>query len=381
MTTYLAVGSPSGSRSRSGSHSGSRSNSRSRSRSRSVSAEVRTDILQNLRVVEQSSPDPFEISLIRPQSRYFRIIAFAMHFGISMLESPDGRNAVVETGRDLWRFWGRRDKRNFVYQGGSEGMRDAVDDFLARVRSNPPNVIVSNRVEGEGMTKRVAWADFLDSKFDAKWAALFRLNKTVIDDALIAADDGDVEEFQHFLFLLGITAAHELIHLFVGYLTGRHEPDTPAEVQYPPRSVTTGKVLTGGESGNTWEGRLMDCVIVAYYNPGHPRRRHQAGDLYAMQNRQTPHRLEPEFIRACLQLDFRLPPRLLSRYEGKSVRLVNGACPMVDVRPFGNFQDLAGDLTEFFKVVNNLPIERIGSRELNHIMSMCRRPERVRQNA
>lgn len=38
--------------------------------------------------------------------------------------------------------------------------------------------MVSDRVQGEGVTKRFVWADMID-KFDAKWAVLFRINKIV----------------------------------------------------------------------------------------------------------------------------------------------------------------------------------------------------------
>lgn len=111
-----------------------------------------------------------------------------------------------------------------------------------------------------------------------------------------------MDEFQRFLFLLGLTTAHELVHVFVSYLTGNSTSDTPPAVQYPPRASSAGAPQSGGESGNTWEGKLMGCIVLAYFNRTNSRGPRQAGDLYALQNRVTPYRLSPEWIRKCLEL-------------------------------------------------------------------------------
>ena len=57
-------------------------------------------------------------------------------------------------------------------------MEDAVDDFLINIRTDPPNVIVSTRVTGEGAVQRLDWSNG-ENKFQVKWGAIYRLNKTV----------------------------------------------------------------------------------------------------------------------------------------------------------------------------------------------------------
>lgn len=77
-------------------------------------------------------------------------------------------------------------------------------------------------------------------------------------------------------------------------------------------------------------------------------------------------------------LDFSFPPVLVGDRNGKPLRLRNDDRRMVQVRPFRGAADLVGDLTDLFRAINKLPVERVGSRELENIMSMYRRPERVR---
>lgn len=145
--------------------------------------QVRMDILAQMRVFDQSHVDPANIALMQPSSRTFRLTAFALHFGLSVLESPQGRSSLVATARDIWSTWSNRQRRGMHFQQGNTAMdatqmNRAVNEFLASVRENPPNIIISTRVTGEGLTQRVHWANRFN-RYNAKFAALFRLNRTV----------------------------------------------------------------------------------------------------------------------------------------------------------------------------------------------------------
>lgn len=41
-------------------------------------------------------------------------------------------------------------------------------------------------------------------------------------------------------------------------------------------------------------------------------------------------------------------------------------------------QDFVGDLTEIIETINRLPVYRVGSAELGHIMAMATRPGHIR---
>lgn len=179
-------------------------------------------------------------------------------------------------------------------------MAASVDRYLTKIRADPPTVIVSDRIEGEGETIRLQWINVLiEADYTAKMAVFFRLNKMVrlrlmstylstlqiarastnpivqiIDNALHTAGENNANELRGFLFLMGLSVAHELIHTFVGFLTGDDGRDTPDSIRYP-----LGPVRQEGESGNFWEGKLLRCRIQAYFNPRNPRGTRQVGDM------------------------------------------------------------------------------------------------------
>lgn len=121
--------------------------------------------------------DPGDTPPVGLETATFRIGTFALHFGLSMLESPEGRRALIATGEDVLESLGRRGQRSIVYQG--QGAARPVDDFLAMVRANLPTITVSTRVTGEGATIRVTWLEHEAADYNAKRAGQLRLNKKV----------------------------------------------------------------------------------------------------------------------------------------------------------------------------------------------------------
>ncbi|KAK7429163.1 hypothetical protein QQZ08_004378 [Neonectria magnoliae] len=259
----------------------SRSSHTSRS-SRSPPTGPRLDVLENVRILEQSRENPYETPDIPPTSRTFRVAAFAFNLGLSMLECPRGRQALETTGTAVWRGSTVRERRDWIFQGGVSEMPQFVARFLTLCRYDPPNIIVSDRLTGEGLTQRVDWLNEVDgglNGYTPKFAALFRLNKTVIDNAIIVAAGNDGEAWQKSLFLLGVAVAHELVHIFVGFIFGDGERVTPPVVDNPPRP---GRSMRPGESGHFWEKLFLGHRVEAYYDPSDPLEAFQAGTLYAM---------------------------------------------------------------------------------------------------
>ena len=221
------------------------------------------------------------------------------------------------------------------------------------------------------------------------------------------ATDPDVEEFQRFLFLMGMAAAHELVHAFVGVLTGSAETLTPAAADYP-RPGIRGSVV-GGESGRYFEGAFCGFLVEAYHRDGHRMGVRQAGELIARTSdinlRAAFYRLDRNWVLDRLRLgtsssylprsqelkvgkitnlafflilsDFRsssLPARVVSWDRLRQKPRVS----MEEIRGRSTDADFDDDLTEFIETINRLPVHRVGSEELSHIMAMVTRPQNIR---
>jgi hypothetical protein len=142
--------------------------------------------LDNFRVLEQSRPNPTDTPALPQSSRTFRVAVFVFHMGLSMLESRRGHESLVTLISEAWRASDRRARKTFIpksdLQADSEEARRFVDCFLSKCRADPPNIIVSDRITGEGLAQRADWPNILGSSvsdYNPKWAAIFRLNKTV----------------------------------------------------------------------------------------------------------------------------------------------------------------------------------------------------------
>lgn len=175
-----------------------------------------------------------------------------------------------------------------------------------------------------GLAQRLDWWDG-ENQFQVKWGVVYRLNKMVsgpfdiiirftrntyllqiIDNAIRVADatNPDVEEFQRFLFLMGMAAAHELVHAFVGAVTGGTDRSTPPPANFPHPGLRGGAGL--GESGRYFEGVLCGFLVQAYHRDGHRLGVRQAGELVALTSdsnrRPTYYRLNRNWVLDCLRL-------------------------------------------------------------------------------
>jgi hypothetical protein len=81
--------------------------------------------------------------------------------------------------------------------------------------------------------------------------------------------------YDMFRFQMAITVAHEIIHLLIGYLTGKKQPHTPPEVSLAPYGT-----MVTGESGRYWESLLLGGVVEFYEDSQDPLGNMQAGTPY-----------------------------------------------------------------------------------------------------
>ncbi|KAK7417278.1 hypothetical protein QQX98_004712 [Neonectria punicea] len=150
---------------------------------------------------------------LQENSLEFTGLAFAIHAGVSILEKPEGRQTLQRVGLTVVREWAR------IYYN------------LSRVSQ---------------MASAARQADDTNSH-GRKMATRFRT----------------------FLFMFAVTTAHELTHLFVGYLAqGQDSIDsyTPPRVSYLNYAGLRDQygVPFSGESGRWLESRLFGGSIEFY---------------------------------------------------------------------------------------------------------------------
>jgi len=118
--------------------------------------------------------------------------------------------------------------------------------------------------------------------FDTLSAAMFG------EEPFIGESEARDQVFKIQMLAMGITVAHELVHAFVGFLTGTELPMTPSHVSFVPefnnRQCSDGTV--SGHSGYAWEAKVFGGFItyVAAAHPpeldDHPLGKRQAGELW-----------------------------------------------------------------------------------------------------
>ncbi|KAK4205128.1 hypothetical protein QBC40DRAFT_261114 [Triangularia verruculosa] len=306
-----------------------------------------------IRAVLQDARSPYDVVPLANTSRTFRFAVYCMTFAFNLLESQKGRSALI-----------------------------TVDQFLESIRNDPPNVIVSTRVSGEGKTQRLNWNAYLGGDpYEAKSGVIFRLNKTIIDNAVYAADNNHREDFERFCFLMGLAAAHELVHTFVGYLTGNSDTDTPPRVIFPNIAPTAPLPVTDGEVGRFWEGKLLGFLVQAWEDPRNPLGDRQAGEMlgYLYDQQSKHYALGQGWMRAWAFLDFSVQPVR----SAAPVHVSRGRKTMQETerrKHFFNKNDIPDsvDKTAFVERINDFPAHRLPLTVVRDIVSMAAHPSRIR---
>lgn len=121
-------------------------------------------------------------------------------------------------------------------------------------------------------------------------------------NASTTQDPHELAAFETFMFLMGFTVAHEMLHLFVGYLVGYITPSTPPTVTFLPALYNN--VLEDGtemgESGHAWEGLVFGGTVDAFESRSNPLGARQAGVLYAIDGNQISRPLDHSCVRRVL---------------------------------------------------------------------------------
>lgn len=130
-------------------------------------------------------------------------------------------------------------------------------------------------------------------------------------EGLIAAGDLATKEttpgvsmaaYESFMFLMAITVAHELCHLYVGLFTGYDRPQTPEDVSFLPELFNQsfeGDII--GESGRAWEGMVLGGIVECFADLKHPLKAHQPGIMYLIDQQKVTRRVPNSYIHEYLK--------------------------------------------------------------------------------
>ncbi|KAI0403870.1 hypothetical protein F4802DRAFT_569693 [Xylaria palmicola] len=256
---------------------------------------------------------------VEPNTPLFRAVATVIHLGLSLLETPPGKEGLVRIGCGLIQ---ERENRNHIYEDRLENMMWWVELFLARLRGSFPALVLTNRMGGEGQALRSNWASggLNMRQYDPKDAGILKLNKLIMQNLVRAGEaainnrqprEAQFAAYENFMFIMAITVAHEVVHLFVGYLTGRELPNTPRRVSYIP-SVYNKLQDDGtemGESGRAWEGYVFGGIVETAEDRANPLGAYQAGTLWLIDERKQVRRIDRSSVKQILNEDFAFPLR------------------------------------------------------------------------
>lgn len=225
-------------------------------------------------------------------------IAAALNVGIEILETPSGKAALKRLGEEVVRDWWR--SRRYRFGGDVNRMSHYVDQFLAALRRDFPNIMIAD-LGGPNVlasTKRLGstmWNGDLDNflpkvcvgiYFNACVSSPLRQAQGVpvscllimfqrVSDMVAAISGtrnaGSIRRYKHFLFMFGVATSHELCHAFVAYLSQNSQDDdsfTPPRVTHlnyaSPNPNPTQAPLATGESGRWFENRLFGGSLEFY---------------------------------------------------------------------------------------------------------------------
>lgn len=115
--------------------------------------------------------------------------------------------------------------------------------------------------------------------------------------------EAHVSAFEDFIFLMAVTVAHELIHFFVGFLTGYNRPETPTKVSFIPSlyNITTPEGIEMGESGRAWEAIVFGGIVETIEDRSSPLGAYQAGLFYVIDEYENAKKLDRLCVKQTIQ--------------------------------------------------------------------------------
>jgi hypothetical protein len=118
-----------------------------------------------------------KIEELPAKSTRYRAVESIIDLGLSVLETPEGRESIVNVA--VATITQRRGKKKHHLYGNHslDDMPMWINEFLTRLRGSFPDIYIV-KMEGEGMAIKYEWGDDMASYYP-KSAAELRLNRTV----------------------------------------------------------------------------------------------------------------------------------------------------------------------------------------------------------
>lgn len=110
-------------------------------------------------------------------TRGSRLLQQLSHVALAILETPESRSRLARTGHRIIEERISRGKR-FIYNDTPEKISHWVDAFLREIRSDFPNLYLTNIVRGEARMRKFSWGNDI-KKYNAKTAGILQVNKMV----------------------------------------------------------------------------------------------------------------------------------------------------------------------------------------------------------
>ncbi|KAF4438871.1 hypothetical protein F53441_12692 [Fusarium austroafricanum] len=242
-----------------------------------------------------------------PSSSTKYLIAEAIiKLGLSILESPEGKGSLVQVAQAILREGSQSTRFSHIYRDSPDNMPYWIGKFLTSMRGNFPTVYISANVQGEAEAERYEWGRDMRS-YDAGVAGNIYLSKVMIDNMLFARENCEIagDTYNLLKFEMGVSVAHEIVHLLTGFLTGGYRPVTPREVAL--EAYAEGRK---GEAGRYWEGILLGGVVESWTKGTDIMGVRQAGTHYLFETgskRSNGWRVSKTYINRFINGDFSFP--------------------------------------------------------------------------
>jgi hypothetical protein len=111
----------------------------------------------------------------------------------------------------------------------------------------------------------------------------------------------ELSAYESLLFLMSVATAHEIVHFFVGFLTGYDQPSTPDFVNFLPDLFNSSyRGIPVGESGRAWEGMVFGGTLEAFEAQS-PLGARQAGDLFLIDGQKLARKLDQACVKRNLE--------------------------------------------------------------------------------